>query len=104
MLADTSTIEALSPTELARTICSALQNVRSGWVEGEVQGMNVWKTRNAFFELADEDTRLRCAIWGIYDRLPTELADGMRVQAHVERIDFRGKRGELQLRITKVRE
>jgi exodeoxyribonuclease VII large subunit len=66
--------------------------------------MNIWKTRNAFFELADEDTRLRCAIWGIYDRLPIELADGMRVQAHVERIDFRGKRGELQLRINTVRE
>jgi exodeoxyribonuclease VII large subunit len=103
-LAETTTIEALSPSELARTIRSALENVGSGWVEGEVQGMNVWRTRNAFFELADEDTRLRCAIWGIYDRLPIELADGMRVQVHFERIDFRGKRGELQLRITKVRE
>ena len=101
----TDTQSALSVSQVAGRIDSALRELGDGWVEGEITSINVHRSSgHAYLTLADESSSLDACIWkGRMSRCEPLPAQGDLVQAHYERVDFYAPRGSTKLILDRVR-
>ena len=74
------------------------------YVKGEVSGAFVSKKGHLYFDLKDDSSKIRCAVfYRVRVRLPFKVKDGMELLV-IGSIDVFKERGEYQIIASKVNE
>jgi len=90
--------------QLATRIRRALAGIPAGWVEGEVQKINLPASGHCYIELADEDAKITAVIWrSRLEALKPLPARGSLVQAHYTRVDYYPKHGQTSIHVDQIR-
>ncbi|MCX7662040.1 MAG: exodeoxyribonuclease VII large subunit, partial [Candidatus Omnitrophica bacterium] len=96
-------IHIYTVSELNRDIKIILENTLTEvWVEGEISGINKTSKGTVFFTLKDQNSRLRCVLFGIYQtELNFTLTEGLKVLCF-GKVGVYEKEGKYELIVKKI--